>query len=180
MDAIAAQSGVSKATIYKHWKDKEALLLEVLADLHGLNVRPLFDSGDTRKDVIAVLSFKPETRGELRERMTPHLMAYAGRNPAFGDAWRHMVMEPPRRELRHLLKRGIAKKELNPRLDIELSLALLLGPIMYWYIFLRRVEADPKRLVSGVVGAFWLAYGLEPERDPGVIEKSNSRPKATH
>jgi AcrR family transcriptional regulator len=30
MDAIAVASGVSKATIYKHWADKEALCLEVL------------------------------------------------------------------------------------------------------------------------------------------------------
>ena len=29
MDAIAARSGVSKATIYKHWEDKDALLLEM-------------------------------------------------------------------------------------------------------------------------------------------------------
>ena len=31
MDAIARRSGVSKATVYNHWNDKEALLLEMLA-----------------------------------------------------------------------------------------------------------------------------------------------------
>ena len=30
MDAIAQASGVSKATIYNHWADKEALLMEVM------------------------------------------------------------------------------------------------------------------------------------------------------
>ncbi len=30
MDAIAQVSGVSKATVYKHWKDKETLCIDVI------------------------------------------------------------------------------------------------------------------------------------------------------
>ena len=37
MDAIARASGVGKATIYNHWADKEALLMEVMVMIHGLN-----------------------------------------------------------------------------------------------------------------------------------------------
>jgi len=40
MDAVARESGVSKATIYKHWADKDALLLEMLTDTSGLHTRP--------------------------------------------------------------------------------------------------------------------------------------------
>ena len=35
MDSIAAASGVSKATIYNHWADKEALLMEVMILING-------------------------------------------------------------------------------------------------------------------------------------------------
>ena len=38
VDAIAAASGVSKATIYKHWADKDALCLEVMQYVHELGV----------------------------------------------------------------------------------------------------------------------------------------------
>jgi len=37
MDAIAAGSGVSKATIYKHWADKDDLCMEVLVHIHELD-----------------------------------------------------------------------------------------------------------------------------------------------
>ena len=35
MDAVAEHSGVSKATIYKHWADKDALIIEVMALIAG-------------------------------------------------------------------------------------------------------------------------------------------------
>ena len=163
MDAIAEASGVSKATLYKHWADKDALLLELMAEVNGLHARPAFDSGDTRADIIAVLSYRPKEHSELRERITPHFMAYSARNPAFGDAWRDMVMEPPRNELRQLLTKGIARGELTPKLDTELSLSLLLGPVVYWYVFLRRKTADPTDLAEGVVDAFWRAFARTEE-----------------
>ncbi len=79
MDAIAGKSGVSKATIYKHWADKDALLLEMMAELHGLQIRPLFDSGDTRADMVAVLSYRPREKADMRERIMPRFLAYSGR-----------------------------------------------------------------------------------------------------
>jgi Tetracyclin repressor-like, C-terminal domain len=90
----------------------------------------------------------------------PHFIAYSARNPAFGDAWRNMATEPPRQELRHLLKLGIKKGELSPKIDLDLSLALLLGPMIYWYIFLRKSGGNPKGLAEGVVDAFWKAFGM--------------------
>jgi AcrR family transcriptional regulator len=163
MDAIARKSGVSKATIYKHWADKDALLLEMLAEVHGLSTRPVFDSGNTKADMVAILSYRPRKDAGTRERITPHFVAYSARNSSFGSAWRNMVMEPPRRELRHLIKLGIEKGELSPKLDIDLSLALLLGPILYWYIFLRRTSENPRALAEGIIDAFWRAFSLKKD-----------------
>jgi len=159
MDAIAATSGVSKATLYKHWNDKEALLLEVMATVAGLNTRPTFDSGDTRADMIAMLAYHPKQNRVTRERLLPEFVAYSARNMEFGTAWRTMAMEPPRRELTRLINQGIAKGELNDGLDLDLCLALMLGPVLYWHIFLRKTMEDPRKLAEGVVEVFWRAYG---------------------
>ncbi len=167
MDAIAVASGVSKATIYNHWADKEALLLEVMADLHGLHQRPVFNSGDTRRDLVAVLAYQPpKVRANMQERIMPHLIAYSARNPAFGVAWRRMVLEPPRRELSNLVAQGIQKGELSPTLETELALSLLLGPVLYQFIFRKGEPVVLGDLPEQVVDAFWKAFHIQPKAVP--------------
>lgn len=160
MDAIADVSGVSKATIYKHWADKDALLFEVLEEINGLKTRPAFNSGTTRDNVVAVLAYHPREHSELRSRIMPHFMAYAGKHRAFGDLWRNRVMDPPRAELTRLLKAAVKKGELQT-MNVELALAQLLGPILYWYVFLRRAQEDPSALAKSVVDTFWRAHSAK-------------------
>jgi AcrR family transcriptional regulator len=170
MDAIAEASGVSKATIYKHWADKEALLLEMMAHFGGLQSRPKFDSGNIRQDMVEVLAYRPQGRTEMREKIMPHFLGYAARNPAFGAAWRTMAMDPPRRELTRLLQQGMNAGELSPSIDLNVALALLLGPIVYWNIFLnqRKPDGDPRNLADGVVDAFWKAFGINARASNGA------------
>ena len=167
MDAIAEASGVSKATIYKHWRDKDKLCLEALGYLHGADEEtPVFDSGDMRADLIAQLNYQPAAhRKEMKERIMPHLMAYAARNRAFGDQWRSRVMERPRAQLRDMLKRGVARGKLAKSLDPEIGVALLIGPMFYRHVFVNRFGGKlPSDFATHVADAFIAAYGMEPEK----------------
>ncbi len=158
MDAISAASGVSKATIYNHWRDKDALCLEAMAYLHGLDDPPLL-TGDGRADIVSVLAHQPpERERELRSRMMPHFAAYAARNHAFARAWRARMLQPARIQLVHLLKRSIAKGALPGDLNLEVSVALLLGPMMYRYVHVLMGGRLPADLAERVVDAFWRAH----------------------
>jgi AcrR family transcriptional regulator len=165
MDAIAQASGVSKATIYKHWPDKDALCLEVMMRIHGRDEAPPdFDSGDLRADLNAVLSHQPPARyASLRERIMPHLIAYSARKPAFGTAWRARALQPPRTQLRAVLQRGIASGALPRTLHIDIAIAMLLGPILYGWIMKMLSEKLPPNTHEFVVDAFLKAYGLESD-----------------
>jgi AcrR family transcriptional regulator len=177
MDSIADLSGVSKATIYKHWADKEALLLEVMAHAQGICERPRIDSGDIRRDLVAILRHKPPQKepsnhGNMRERLMPHLMAYSAYNPKFGEAWRAMMMEPARREVRQVLLRGVASRELPNDLDFDVAIALLLGPMLYRHIFQSSDPSLHEDFACSVVDAFRSAFG---HRDKPAAAKEPAR-----
>src|SRR5215469_773290 len=121
MDAIAERSRVSKATIYKHWPDKDTLALEVLLHIHGLDeTAPTFNTGDYRRDLIDLLSYQPASdREALRDKIWPHLVAYSARNYEFGQAWRACVSEPARNRLLDIIRRGQKEGLITKKLDHE-------------------------------------------------------------
>ena len=138
MDSIAAASGVSKATIYKHWPEgKEPLLMELMLLVVGLDRTVVEeDTGDLCSDLARVLNDKPtQERPEDKERLMPQMVAYSATHRAFGDAWRSRVMERPRQRLRRILTDAMQDGRLPAGLDIDVCFALLLGPIMYRHIF---------------------------------------------
>jgi AcrR family transcriptional regulator len=173
MDAIATASGVSKATIYKHWPDKDALCLELLSYLHRLDRPPVLKTGDKRADLVAVLSQEPPAQpSKLQSRLMPHFLAYAARNPAFAKAWRGVVMQPTRIQLTQLLKRSMADGALSADLDLDLSVALLAGPMMYRHVLSVVGRKLPANMAERVVDAFWRAHAQNTRSAP------NSQPNA--
>lgn len=162
MDAIADASGVSKATIYKHWFNKDTLCLEVLLYIHGLDEEPpMFDSGDFRADLIAQLRYEPAAdRKPMKDRIWPHLIAYSARNQAFGNAWRAKATEPARLAFTAILRRGEKSGILKPGIDPEIALALLLGPMMYRRVFMQSYGGmPPQNFEAHVADAFLHAFG---------------------
>jgi AcrR family transcriptional regulator len=174
VDAIAAASGVSKATIYKHWADKDALCLEVMQYVHELDDGPPeVDSGDLRADLTAFLKYEPSPKkAAVIKKLMPHLLAYSARNEEFGRAWKTRVMDRARASLKVLLRRGVNRGVFPAVLDKDLGVALLLGPMLYRHIFESSVSLD--WLAEGAVDSFWKAYARPMEKEENT---SSRKPK---
>jgi AcrR family transcriptional regulator len=165
MDAIAAHSGVSKATIYKHWPDKETLAEEVLVWLYNLNEEPPpIEHTTLRDDLIAALSYRPAERlMNERERIIPHLMAYSARNPVFGKAWRSRILSRNSVLIKQVLSAAMERGDIDANLPMDMALALLFGPMMYRQIFVAgsRHEKAPPGFIAQVVDVFCKFYGRD-------------------
>jgi AcrR family transcriptional regulator len=156
MDAIAAASGVSKATVYKHWASKDALLIDVIRQ-QPANY-PTFDSGDPRADLVALLRhLAHRARPERMARIWPRVIGYAATNPKFARALQEYVFQPRRAAVLRVLAEAAEKSGLRKDVDPELAMDLLIGPIMH-----RRFADEkgmPKDLPERVVDYFWQVYG---------------------
>ena len=167
MDAIARSSQVSKATIYNHWPDKEALLLEVMLWVNGLNPntdreKEDPDSGSLERDLTIVLSRRPPHKfEEARKRITPSLIAYSVTHKEFGDAWRSRVMEPGRQCIKRILRRAQRRGQLSPNLNLDTAIAILLGPMLYQHIFEKSLRRSRSNIAAQVAQTFSKAFARD-------------------
>lgn len=128
MDEVAARAGVSKATIYRRWSSKEAMILDALRSA----VEPVgaVDHGSLGQDLRHYLTDMAARMNVSRGDVLPHLIEVACYDPAIRtslDDWvRHR-----RAPLLAILERGVARGELPADSDLELLLDALIGPFVY-------------------------------------------------
>ena len=154
VDAISEASRVSKATIYKHWTNKEALCLEAIGTLQ-CELPGGADSGDVRAEIVKLvrhLADAPRTRALMR--IMPKILGHASANPKFAQAWGERVEQPRRMRLAQLIQRAATEGALASDVDVDLGVHLLLGPVLYHRMMRTSMPPDmPERIVD----FFWRA-----------------------
>lgn len=148
MDAIAAKAGVGKATVYRRWSSKEALVADAIERI--MVTRPVHDTGTTSGDLRAVvrdamLMYQdPQTTA-----LYSALIAAMARSPQIAHAVRTGFVAARREVMRRVVRRGIERGDLRRTTDIELALDLLSGPLALRSL-ITGAPVD-ERLVKGVV-----------------------------
>lgn len=135
MEAVAARAGVGKATIYRRWANKEAMLIDAVRTMKGPPVQPPGNS--VREDLIVIVGSSRSQRMAEYGKVTACLLPELVRDDELRRVYQ-AVVEPRREVTRGVLRRGIASGELRADLDIEMSLLMLTAPAMVqnmlrWY-----------------------------------------------
>ena len=130
VDRISARSGVSKATIYKWWPNRTAVAID--AFLHQIMAdAPVPDTGSAAED------FRLALRGVMAFHNSPlgatyaQLIAEAQFYPTERERIRTHQINVRRAAVRTIWDRGVARGELDPKVDPEVALDLIFGPAMY-------------------------------------------------
>jgi AcrR family transcriptional regulator len=144
--ALAAAARVSKATIYRCWPSKFALVAAAIQ--HGLAITahavPL--TGDVRDDLIGVMSAKMAALGEgVLGPAIRAVVSEAAQEPELSTALRRMTDQlRDAGPLHGLVVRARHEGLLPPDADIGLTLDLLLGPPFFQLLVLQS-PPDPRQ-----------------------------------
>ncbi|MCP1306050.1 TetR/AcrR family transcriptional regulator [Paenibacillus tyrfis] len=130
VDKIADRAKVSKATIYKWWPNKAAVVMDGF--LFAATARlPVPDTGSTLNDILIhatnVTRFLTSREGTI----ITELLGEGQFDPGLAEAYRTRYFQPRRLEASQLLEKGIQRGELKKNLDIGLCIDLIYGPIFY-------------------------------------------------
>ncbi|MBO0867736.1 MAG: TetR/AcrR family transcriptional regulator [Micromonosporaceae bacterium] len=122
MEAVAAKAGVGKATIYRRWPNKEALIVDAVGTVKG--EVPELAGESLREDLLALLLPTRKARATRAGQIVPCLLSEFARNPELNRCWQRLL-EPRREALREVLRRGIARGEIRPDVDLEVVSTML-------------------------------------------------------
>jgi AcrR family transcriptional regulator len=130
IEGVAARAGVGKATVYRWWPSKGALVIEAMATT--LVMPPLAESGNLRQDLITVVGAIVQALARSPAgAVIPALAADLLHDPEMAEQFRDQVIRPRRAAVTGILRRAAERGELPPDVDTDLLLDVYVGAVFY-------------------------------------------------
>jgi AcrR family transcriptional regulator len=162
IDDISRRSGVAKTTIYRHWANRSALVIDACSRMTDSQEAPL-DTGSLEGDLRAILADIAELLGAARwSSILPSIVDAAEHDPEFADI-HSRIQHGHAAPLRAALDRAALRAEIPSAADRNAIAAALLGPLFYRRWFSReQIDAE---FVDTIIGGAIASLRQEP-RNP--------------
>jgi AcrR family transcriptional regulator len=159
VEAVRQRAGVGKATIYRRFPDKHALVRNAVAHVHADLQAP--DTGDLMQDLDVV--WEAGYRSNARQTaLAPRLLAESAEDPDMHEIFRSTLIEPRGEMMKTILRRAIERGELRDDVDLEVLIDLMVGPIIYRLLLDRGDATEVAKRGTGPIRV--LLDGLRPAR----------------
>ncbi len=130
VNEIAAEAGVGKMTIYRHWPNKAALVMDALLVLIGSET-DFPEAGSAIESLRQQLGLQAAFFRSSRGNLIRSLVAEAQSDPELAVAFRERWLDPRRQGVRRIMQAAIVEGSLRSDLDIEAAIDLLYGSLYY-------------------------------------------------
>ena len=128
IEEVADHAEVGKATVYRWWPNKGALIADAFASSTTRNLR-FPDTGSIYTDLSQQMCQLIKVFRSPRGRIVSAILAAGQTDKDVIEAFRERFLWPRRREAYRTLRRSIARGELRKDADLDLILDSLYGPI---------------------------------------------------
>ncbi len=127
-EEVAVRSGVAKTTLYRHFGTKQAMVAAAAGSCFVEIATP--DSGDLAEDLRTIFDrFKQVEEVRRLPDVMPALLSASLSDPVLHDLVTTML-EERRRPIRTALQLAQLRGEISRDLDLDIALALLIGPFV--------------------------------------------------
>jgi AcrR family transcriptional regulator len=131
IEHVAATAGVGKATVYRRWPNKEALIVDALAALKG--PIPEVAGRSLREDLMTLFEAQGQGHKAARDRRLFSCMAgEISRHPDLAKLYRDTVIAPRHEATRQILRAAVERGELRDDVDLELMRQIITAPVLQW------------------------------------------------
>ena len=130
MNEIAAEAGVGKMTLYRHWPNKSAVVMDALLALIG-NETAFPDVGNALESLRHQLDRQAAFFRSPRGNLIRSLVAEAQSDPELATAFRERWLMPRRKGVRKTVLQAVSEGFLRDDFDIDTAIDLLYGAIYY-------------------------------------------------
>jgi AcrR family transcriptional regulator len=142
IEAIAAHAGVGKATVYRWWPNKAALVIDAFAASVEQELR-FPQTGSAIKGIRYQMERWTQVFRSPLGQVIAAVIGAGQSDPEILEAFRQHWVEPRRREARELLRRGIKSGEIRGDIDPDTILDIFYGPL-YLRLLVRRAPLTSK------------------------------------
>jgi AcrR family transcriptional regulator len=140
IEAIAADANVGKATVYRWWPTKAALVADAFSASADSELR-FPNTGSVQADMTLQMRNLIRVFRSDRGKVVAALLAGGQSDPELIEAFRDRFLWPRRKQAYQTLQRGIDRGEIPAGSDLDLILDSLYGPI-YMRFLIRHARLD--------------------------------------
>lgn len=130
VEKIADLAKVSKATIYKWWPNKAAVVMDGFLSAASARL-PVPDTGSAFQNILEHATNMARFMNTREGSIFLEIIGEGQGDLALAEAYRTRYVQPRRLEVQGIMDQGINRGEVKRNLDIGLCTDLIYGPIFY-------------------------------------------------